>query len=86
MLVKLLDTSIAGTAENVSDSGLLFFSEDCPRVQVEITEGGEARTLHGRLVRMQRLRGRSSGFAVELDGVGRGASEARQHDAGQDPQ
>jgi hypothetical protein len=86
VLVRLLPADIAGIAENISESGLLFFSDDCPRVEVEIVEDGKTRRAHGRLVRMQRLRGTSTGFAVELDGGRSGASEAREHDPRQDPE
>lgn len=68
-MVRIDATSIAGTAENVSPSGLLFFSHDCPRVEVEVVEPGHTRVLHGRLVRMQRMRGNATGYAVEIDGA-----------------
>ncbi len=76
--MRIETTSVAGVAENISETGLLFFAGHCPRVEVEIVEDGRVRKLAGRLVRVQVMRGSSTGYAVEFDRV----SEAPQHDAG----
>jgi hypothetical protein len=67
--VKLkIDTQeLKGHADNVSPTGVLFFSEGDLRVTVEIEEEGVSKTVHGRLVRAQRMRGDSFGWAVEFD-------------------
>ena len=59
--------AIEGEIENVSQSGLLFFSEGDVRIRVEIEENGTKRQRTGRLVRSQRMRGDSFGWAVEFD-------------------
>ena len=58
---------IIGEAENVSRSGILFFSEGTLRVRVEVEENGGMTKKSGRLVRAQRMRGDSIGWAVEFD-------------------
>ena len=59
--------AIDGQIENLSQSGLLFFSEGDVRIRVEIDENGTKRQRTGRLVRSQRMRGESFGWAVEFD-------------------
>jgi hypothetical protein len=58
---------VVGEAENVSRSGILFFSEGNLRVRVEVEENGGITKKSGRLVRAQRMRGDSFGWAVEFD-------------------
>jgi hypothetical protein len=58
---------ILGEVENLSRSGLLFFSEGNLRVRVEIEENGTVTKRTGRVVRAQRMRGDSYGWAVEFD-------------------
>ncbi|MBL8860260.1 MAG: PilZ domain-containing protein [Planctomycetes bacterium] len=58
---------LEGHADNVSPTGVLFFSEGDLRVTVEIDEDGKTRKVTGRLVRAQRMRGDSFGWAVEFD-------------------
>jgi len=67
--VKLkIDTQeLEGHADNVSPTGVLFFSEGDLRVTVEVEENGTTRKVAGRLVRAQRMRGDSFGWAVEFD-------------------
>jgi hypothetical protein len=60
-------TTIAGDVENVSRSGLLFFAEGSFRVSVEIEENGQTTKRTGRLVRGQRIRGNTFGWAIEFD-------------------
>jgi hypothetical protein len=60
-------TTIAGEVENISKSGLLFFAEGSFRVVVEIEENGQATKRTGRLVRGQRIRGNTFGWAIEFD-------------------
>jgi len=67
--VKLtIDTKeLEGRADNVSQSGVLFFSEGELRVTVEVEENGIVKSRPGRLVRAQRMRGDRFGWAVEFD-------------------
>jgi hypothetical protein len=60
-------TQVVGEAENVSRSGILFFSEGNLRVRVEVEENGGITKKTGRLIRAQRMRGDSFGWAVEFD-------------------
>lgn len=58
---------LEGRTDNISQTGILFFSEGELRVKVEFEDNGVLRTLGGRLVRAQRMRGDSFGWAVEFD-------------------
>lgn len=58
---------ISGEAENVSRSGILFFSQGNLRVRIEVDENGTVTKRSGRLVRAQRMRGDSFGWAIEFD-------------------
>lgn len=58
---------LEGRADNVSQSGILFFSEGDLRVTVEVEENGALKRRPGRLVRAQRMRGDRFGWAVEFD-------------------
>jgi hypothetical protein len=58
---------ISGEAENVSRSGILFFSQGNLRVRIEVEENGTVTKRSGRLVRAQRMRGDSFGWAIEFD-------------------
>jgi hypothetical protein len=60
-------TSIAGDVENVSRSGLLFFGDGSLRVSIEIEENGATTKRVGRIVRAQRIRGNTFGWAIEFD-------------------
>jgi hypothetical protein len=58
---------LEGRAENVSQSGVLFFSEGDLRVTIDVEENGAVQHRSGRLVRAQRMRGDRFGWAVEFD-------------------
>jgi hypothetical protein len=63
-----VDTNeVEGFVENISRSGLLFFSEGDLRVSVQVEEGGKVSVRSGRLVRAQRMLGDSFGWAIEFD-------------------
>jgi hypothetical protein len=63
-----VDTNeVLGYVENISRSGLLFFSDGDLRVSVQLEEDGKTSVRSGRLVRAQRMRGDSFGWAVEFD-------------------
>jgi len=58
---------IAGDVENLSRSGVLFFTGTSFRVRLEIEENGTVTKRSGRIVRAQRMRGDSYGWAIEFD-------------------
>ena len=58
---------LSGRAENVSQTGVLFFSQGELRVSVEIEENGGLKRVSGRLVRAQRMRDDNIAWAVEFD-------------------
>ena len=62
--------SIEGVSDNISQVGLMFFTEQPLQVTVEIQEEGKARSYSGRLMRLQRLNETSTGLAIEFDDVG----------------
>jgi hypothetical protein len=67
VVLQVQTSSIEGRTENVSDTGILFFSTDELTVTVQIEENGETRTRTGRIARAQRVHGDSFGWAVEFD-------------------
>ncbi|MFT7486979.1 MAG: hypothetical protein ACI9F9_002837 [Candidatus Paceibacteria bacterium] len=63
-----IDThNLKGSASNLSQSGILFFTDGELRVTVEVTEDGNKRKLQGNLVRCERIKGDHRGWAVEFD-------------------
>lgn len=63
-----VDTAeMSGRADNISQTGILFFSEGELRVKLEIEDNGVVQSRTGRLVRAQRMRGDSIGWAIEFD-------------------
>jgi len=63
-----IDTGeLEGTADNISPSGILFFTGGELRVTVEVSQNGELRRHSGNLVRCERIKGDRRGWAVEFD-------------------
>lgn len=58
---------LAGLTDNISKAGLLFFTDEPVRVTVEVSDAAGTRTLHGRLIRLQRMSETATGLAVEFD-------------------
>lgn len=67
VVLTLETTTIEGTSENVSRTGVLFYSEQPVRVVVEFEEGGVQRRRTGTLMRCERIQGDRRGWAVEFD-------------------
>ncbi len=67
LTLKVKSEFITGVSDNFSHIGVLFFSKEPLRVEVEVEEDGETRTYSGRLVRVQRMSAENTGFAVEFD-------------------
>ena len=67
--VKLMieAATLDGEMDNVSQSGVLFFTGADLRVSVEVEENGEQVVKTGRLVRAQRVRPEHVGWAIEFD-------------------
>ena len=65
--MRLETDELVGQGDNISRAGLLFFSDQPLRVSVEVEQGGELRTFHGRLIRLQRISDASTGLAIEFD-------------------
>jgi len=67
--VTIETSALEGFADNISQTGVLFFSQSQLHVTVEMEENGRKVTRKGRLVRAQRMQGDSTGWAVEFDEV-----------------
>ena len=67
MRVYIETTEIDGETDNLSRTGILFFTDTELKVRIEIEEGGERRVLDGQLVRCDRIQGDRRGWAVEFD-------------------
>jgi hypothetical protein len=65
--VSINTGSLDGVANNLSKTGILFFTDGELRVTVEFVEDGEARKVTGSLVRCERIKGDHRGWAVEFD-------------------
>jgi hypothetical protein len=59
--------SLEGDADNVSRTGILFFTDGEVKVEVEYEEDGVLRRMRGQLVRCERIRGNRRGWAVEFE-------------------
>lgn len=68
--VRIDTTRLEGTADNLSKTGILFFTDGELSVTVRIEDGGESREYRGQLVRCERIQGGRRGWAVEFDDVG----------------
>jgi hypothetical protein len=68
-LVRMrIDTDVvSGMADNLSEAGLLFFTDEALRVSVELVQDGQTRVFSGRLVRAQRMNETHTGLAIEFD-------------------
>jgi hypothetical protein len=67
--VKLIidAATLEGEMDNVSQSGVLFFTGADLHVAVEVEEDGRQVVRKGRLVRAQRVRPEHVGWAIEFD-------------------
>jgi hypothetical protein len=67
--VTIETDALVGYADNISQTGVLFFSESQLEVMIEMDDNGKQVKRKGRLVRAQRMQGDSTGWAVEFDEV-----------------
>ena len=67
--LQLETQALDGRCDNISQAGVLFFSDQAIEVTVTIDgpNGPEERT--GRLARVQRMSDVNTGYAIEFDGV-----------------
>lgn len=65
--LRVQPEAIEGITDNLSHIGVLFFSEEPLRVLIDVESEGEKKTYAGRLVRVQRMSEKNTGFAVEFD-------------------
>jgi hypothetical protein len=67
-LKLLIDAAtLEGELDNISTSGVLFFTGADLRVSVQLEQNGKAVVRTGRLVRAQRVRPEHVGWAIEFD-------------------
>jgi|SoiMethySBSTD1v2_1073268.scaffolds.fasta_scaffold169129_2 hypothetical protein len=60
-------TALEGELDNLSPSGVLFFTGADLRVSVTLEQDGKPVVRNGRLVRAQRVRAEHVGWAIEFD-------------------
>lgn len=66
--VQLDTTQLSGVADNLSKTGVLFFTDGDLRVTVNVEgEDGETTQYSGQLVRCERIQGGRRGWAVEFE-------------------
>ena len=65
--LKVDTQHLMGEADNISRSGILFFTEGELRVEIEIESDGEVMKKTGTLVRCERIHDARRGWAVEFD-------------------
>ena len=67
-LVVVIETAqFNGQADNLSEHGVFFFSPEKISVQVHVDMDGVQKRYRGRIVRVQQMNERESGFAIEFD-------------------
>ncbi len=67
LLIVIETTQFSGRADNLSEHGVFFFSNEQVRVQVRVDDGGVEKRFAGRIVRVQQMSKQESGFAIEFD-------------------
>jgi hypothetical protein len=65
--LRLETESIAGMSDNLSEAGIMFFTDQPIRCVVEVGRGSAARRYLGRIVRLQRMNETNTGLAVEFE-------------------
>jgi len=67
VLLRIDASELEGEMDNLSSSGVLFFTGADLRVSVQLVENGQPVVRSGRLVRAQRVRAEHVGWAIEFD-------------------
>ena len=65
--LQISEQHLMGEADNLSKSGVLFFTEGDLKVELEIDCDGEMTKKTGRVVRCERIHDSRRGWAVEFD-------------------
>jgi hypothetical protein len=65
--LRIEAVGLEGEMDNISPSGVLFFTAADLRVSVEYEQNGKPLVRSGRLVRAQRVRPGHVGWAIEFD-------------------
>jgi hypothetical protein len=65
--LHISEQDLVGEADNLSKSGVLFFTEGDMKVELEIECDGELTKKTGRVVRCERIHDSRRGWAVEFD-------------------
>lgn len=65
--LRLEADSIEGLSDNLSEAGIMFFTDQPVRCVVELAGPQGPRRYTGRIVRLQRMNETNTGLAVEFD-------------------
>lgn len=65
--LRIEATRVEGVSDNLSEVGIMLFTDVPVRCVVEVGHGEDARRYHGRLVRLQRMNETNTGLAIEFD-------------------
>ncbi|MCB9913753.1 MAG: PilZ domain-containing protein [Planctomycetes bacterium] len=65
--VQIDTQSLDGTASNLSNTGILFFTDEEVKVTIEVKDATGTHQYRGNLVRCERIKGNHRGWAVEFD-------------------
>lgn len=65
--LRLEADHIEGLSDNLSEAGIMFFTDQPVRCVVEVAGPGGTRRHTGRIVRLQRMNETNTGLAVEFD-------------------
>jgi hypothetical protein len=67
LLVVIETPQFNGHADNLSEHGVFFSTNERVRVQVHVDEDGEQKCYLGKIVRVQQMNAQETGFAIEFD-------------------
>lgn len=65
--MRIETESLRGVSDNLSDVGIMFFTDEPIRCTIEVGHGPEARRYAGRVVRLQRMNDTNTGLAIEFE-------------------
>jgi len=69
VVLRIVEQTVAGNAENCSGSGALFYTGETLSVEIDYEEDGVHKTRTGRLVRTERVSDTRQSWAVQFDEV-----------------
>ena len=65
--LRLETDAVEGVSDNLSEAGIMFFTDEPLRCTVEVKTEDGSRSFGGRIVRVQRMSEENTGLAVEFD-------------------